>query len=285
MRFSFSGHETFTCRNYWPKKGLDHIWDKGTFNNDAIRDLGVGKNMVGSIRFWVRALGLVDSNGAASELAYYIFDDDTGKDPYLEDIGSVWLLHYLLVTTGTASIYNLVFNYFRKTRIEFSREQLLSYLESTCEENKFNYSVNSLKKDIGVFINNYLLPEKSKSIESEIFGLLHELGLLERVRKQGAESYFKLENKERISIAPRIALACILMNRSSSSMTFFELSNSVNSVGSVLALSSPFLMSCINSVCEYYPDKIVYTEDAGVQVLQISEELNWSTVLDDYYGK
>jgi hypothetical protein len=58
-KLRFSGHDTFIVRTFWPKKGYDFIKNGGNFNaEDAVIDLGVGKNMVSSINFWMKALGL-----------------------------------------------------------------------------------------------------------------------------------------------------------------------------------------------------------------------------------
>ncbi len=47
----FSGHEKFHCRQFWLKKGYDFVQAGHKFSDkDAVVDLGVGKNMVGSIR-------------------------------------------------------------------------------------------------------------------------------------------------------------------------------------------------------------------------------------------
>lgn len=285
MAYSFAGHETFICRNYWLKKGLDHVWSGRSFNNLAIKQLGVGKNMVGAIRFWSKAFGLAEFSEQNSKLAKYIFQTRLGKDPYLEDIGTIWLLHYLLVTSEVASIYSLVFNYFRKTRIEFTREQILNFLESECQLKQQSYSVNSLKKDIGVFLNNYLLPEKSKSIETDFMGLLYELELIDRVRKEGHVQSFRIDNKERKSLPSKILLVCIILKLEGSSITFNELLTGINSVGSVFAINSKYLMDCIDKLCHDYPDQLVYKDDAGVQVLQMKEGFDLFTVLNDYYGK
>lgn len=284
MSYSFAGHETFTCRNYWLKKGLDHTWAGGDFGNDAINDLGVGKNMVSAIRFWIRAFGLVDSDNKHSEIAKYIFSSRKGKDPYLEDKGTIWLLHYLLVTKETASIYSLVFNYFRKIRIEFNREQMLSFIENECQSKGAKYNVNSLKKDISVFLNNYLIPDNSKSIESDFMGLLYELNLIDRVRKEGHVNTYRIENRSR-NIASEIVLAAILIDfNRTSSFTFSELQNGINSVGSVFALTSQGLMKCIDDLCDKYPSHITYKDDGGIQVLQIKEGLEFFEVLNNYYG-
>lgn len=103
IKLSFSGHETFYCRNYWLKKGLDHIWLGQQFNDNGIIGLGVGKNMVASIRFWLRSFGVLDNDDQPNQIAEYIFKDN-GFDPYSEDIGTIWLLHYLLVTNGNVSL-------------------------------------------------------------------------------------------------------------------------------------------------------------------------------------
>lgn len=125
----FSGHNTFTCKQYWLHKGYEFVKDQKNFNEEnAVVDLGVGKNMVNAIRYWLRSFGLVDEKDSLTILAKKIFDRN-GWDPYLEDIGSLWILHYLLIKSNRASIYNLVFNDFRKERIDFTKTQLLNFLK------------------------------------------------------------------------------------------------------------------------------------------------------------
>lgn len=59
----FSGHDTFHCRQQWLLKGIELIENKNLkgFSNleEAILNLGVGKNMVQSIQYWLRAFGLL----------------------------------------------------------------------------------------------------------------------------------------------------------------------------------------------------------------------------------
>lgn len=74
MRYSFSGHESFQCKSLWLKKGYDYLLAGGKFNDaDSVVKLGVGKNMVASIRFWLRAFSLTTMDELTS-LAKYIFD-------------------------------------------------------------------------------------------------------------------------------------------------------------------------------------------------------------------
>lgn len=91
----------------WLKKGYDYLVDRNKFTDpDAVVKLGVGKNMVQSIKFWLRAFGLLNDD-EATEIARYLFDDRDGRDPYAEDNATLWILHYLLVVTAASSIYRL----------------------------------------------------------------------------------------------------------------------------------------------------------------------------------
>ena len=100
----FSGHESFACKSHWLKRGYDFVRGENNFNDDdAVVRLGVGKNMVASIKFWLKAIGLLKDTGLVAT-SDYLFDNENGKDPYLEDVGTLWLLHFLLIHTDYATI-------------------------------------------------------------------------------------------------------------------------------------------------------------------------------------
>jgi hypothetical protein len=97
FKLTFSGHESFTCRQLWPKKGYDFLSQRRRFGDaNAVVHLGVGKNMVNSIHYWMKSFGLLEENGELHEIAEYLLADG-GRDPYLERPGTLWLLHYLLI--------------------------------------------------------------------------------------------------------------------------------------------------------------------------------------------
>lgn len=132
MRYSFSGHESFPCKSMWLKKGYDYLVNDNMFTDpDAVVKLGVGKNMVQSIRFWLKAFGL-SKDDEVTDIAKYLFDDKNGKDPYAEDNFTLWILHYLLVMTNFSSIYHLVFIDLQREKKEFDKKQLLSFIKRKC---------------------------------------------------------------------------------------------------------------------------------------------------------
>src|SRR6185295_6636724 len=57
----FGGHETFPFRYGWLKKGVDAVSRQNTFfsSDRAMIGLGVGKNMVKSIKHWCLATNLI----------------------------------------------------------------------------------------------------------------------------------------------------------------------------------------------------------------------------------
>ena len=65
----FAGHETFSLRYGWPKKAVDATAaDPLVFTRDeAVITLGVGKNMVRSIRHWGLMTGILEEDPRAAE--------------------------------------------------------------------------------------------------------------------------------------------------------------------------------------------------------------------------
>ncbi len=69
--------------------------------DEAMVELGVGKNMVRAIRFWATATGVANNRGADGwEITPFgiALLDQNGLDPYLEDNQTLWLLHWKLAT-------------------------------------------------------------------------------------------------------------------------------------------------------------------------------------------
>jgi hypothetical protein len=135
MKIGFSGHETFVCRTFWLKKGYDFLKEGQSFSQeDAVVRLGVGKNMVTAINFWMRGFYMLDrESNVITTLATYLFE---GKDPFLEDIASLWLLHYSVVKNQKVFIFNIFFNEFTKERNEFTKEHLIGFMKRKTEEDE-----------------------------------------------------------------------------------------------------------------------------------------------------
>lgn len=298
MNLRFTGHETFVVRTFWPKKGYDFIRKESSFSNEeAVVDLGVGKNMVASINYWMKALGLYDDDKKElTDFANWVFADD-GYDPFLEDIGTIWILHYYLVKTSYASIYSLIFNELRKERTVFNKSQLKAFIKRKyleLEDNSFN--LNTVDKDISVFTRLYGKVDYqnlSKDFEDEINSLMIELELIsttvedeikEGTNKREKVEWFHLHGENRNSLPSRVLLYSILDNfPGARNIAVKRLEVEPNSPGLVFLLNKDSLYKKLKELESLYPG-IVLSETAGNLVLVLPEDLEKEEVLKDYYA-
>lgn len=284
-KVTFSGHESFSCRQFWLKKGVDFVNAGKSFADpEAVVYLGVGKNMVSSIQSWMKSFGLLDDNQVLAPLANYLLGKNS-RDPFLEDAASIWLLHYHLVTTKRAAIYDLVFNEFRKERIEFSRQQLIDFLRRKCLEWEINMSAATLQRDVDTFIKTYLQPAgKSQQIEDDFSTLLTDLNLLTQLgpaRMQGGPLY-KIESRHHSSLPVEILLYTCLAANPGLSLSFTRLLNAPNNPGTVFAMTANSLLAKLHEAVEKF-EWITFTDDAGVRELQFRQRPDLLKLLDGYY--
>ncbi len=277
-RYSFSGHESFHCKSLWLKKGYDFLLSGGKFTDaDSVVKLGVGKNMVASIRFWLRAFGLSNMDDV-TKIADYLFNSDTGRDPYSEDLNTLWLLHFLLVNYRVASLYNLVFVDYQRERKEFTRSELQTYIRRKCSvpEQKNVYNENTVKKDIGVLLKNYVSPKDLKNIE-DFSALLIGLNLI--ISKPQDTYYFReVTVKE---IAPEVILFALL-SLGDSEMTISL--DGLQRISLMFCLPMISLIEIIRSLEQLYPGAIVFSDNSGIKNVQFRIELDKFDVLDNYYN-
>ena len=285
-KYTFSGHDSFQCRQLWLKKGYDYVQEGKNFNDeDAVVQLGVGKNMVSSIRFWLRAFNVIDNKDIPTEFGKRLFDDENGYDPFLEDEASLWLLHYQLVKSGVSSIYCVIFNEFRKEKLFFNKETFVNYVKRISESNTdLNFNENTVAKDFIVFTNLYKNDPESKDVEDSFSGILSELELLKTTGK-GKDEQFYIQNCERVNLPEAVVLFTILDNPNyGNSISLNSLEFDINSPGSIFALNRSGLMNKISDIVEDFKD-ITFTDQAGIKELQIKNKAGAYTILDSYYGK
>ena len=175
----FARHETFHPRFGWLKKGFDLAEkDSGVFvQPDAPVRLGVGKNMVRSIRYWCRTFKVLQED-CPSKFGRQLFSDQ-GWDTFLEDPASLWLLHWnLLKPTCEAAAWYFTFYIFRK--VEFTSDELLTELSEW--QNTLGKKVveSSLKKDISCILRMYGMEEGKKNFQEDSIDCpFQQLGIIQ----------------------------------------------------------------------------------------------------------
>lgn len=282
MRYVFSGHESFSCKSLWLKKGYDFVATGNDFNKpEAVIGLGVGKNMVSSIKYWLRVFGLLDGD-RLTELANYLFDDEKGKDKYLEDIATLWLLHFNLVFLEEASLYSMFFRGLQRERIRFERDQVLFFVKLRMIEagQVSNFNPNTVRKDIGVLLQNYVLPRKAQTNE-DYSSLLIDLDLI-RQDSEGKGYYFNLDGKRKVT--KEVFLYALQKLREKEGDNTISYETIQDKVGLIFCLHDFETIELLKSLSEEYSKYLSYSDIAGIKQVQFTSELDSNTILDNYYG-
>lgn len=275
----FSGHETFKCKTHWLKRGYDFICDNGNFNSeDAVIRLGVGKNMVSSIKFWMKAFGFIDASNATTDIASYLLNDDFGKDPFFEDIGTLWLLHFTLINEDYATIYNKTFLDFHRQRNEIDKSKLQNFIKASCFDGIYanQYNEGTIKKDVDVLIHNYCSVNKENIEEQNT--LLLPLNLI----RDGSDKETWIFNYINHNVVPvEIFLyAIIKYNKTNSRSVSFEL---LQKLSLVFCMDNNELVEIIRKVCSLYPSEIIFSDNSGIKELQFRRDFKVIEILDSYY--
>jgi hypothetical protein len=291
MKISFSGHETFVCRQFWLKKGYEHILSNRSFNDeDAVVHLGVGKNMTTAIKFWLRGFNIIGENDEITTLGTNLLEH---YDPYLEDTASLWLLHYTAIKSEKLFIFNTFFNQFLKEKNEFTKPQLVSYLKRKTEEKGLkHFSDKTYDADANVFLRTYNRSNDGKAdVEEETANLLVELNLVRpfsRIDLDGKTSvhWFRVmrENREELPIEILIYSISDTYGSQSKSISFKDLLEGVNSPGNIFCMTEKGLEEKLIDLAVSHPNYFIYNETAGNRVLQIKQEINKWEILNQYYG-
>ena len=282
-KYTFSGHESFPCKTLWLKKGYDFVVAGNDFNSpEAVIGLGVGKNMVASIRFWLRVFGVAE-NDKPTALADYLFNEQNGKDKYLEDIATLWLLHFNLVFSEEATLYKMFFCGLQRERTHFEREQVLTYVKlRMADAQKIPlFNSNTVKKDVAVLLQNYVLPRKPQSNE-DFSSLLIDLDLI-RQNSEGKGYYFNVDGKRKVT--KEIFLYGLLKLKEQEGDNTISFDTIQERVGLVFCMQDIETIEVLKLLAGEYGEYFVYSDVAGIKQVQFTKDMDVKLVLDNYYGK
>lgn len=291
QELAFGRQESFGLRYGWLTKGTQaFLQNPGVFEqDDATVILGVGRNMVRSIKYWLQASCVLERVGHAelqlTPIGKFIFGKN-GADPYLEDDTTLWLLHWLIATNATtATVFFWFFNYFNRT--EFCIDDVNASLNVFLEKNTDRkFSKKTLKNDIQVLLRMYSTFNTHNNDSLIIESPFSHLGLI---------SYFSKEKVYRSRLIKRgdipmcvfgYALMSLFINENSSEIPVDKLmytKNGTLSLGSVFRITEEGFLYLIDILIESYPDIFKYSESAGLRQLYIFKRIDPILFLINYY--
>lgn len=278
-KLSFSGHETFPFRYTWLKKAIDCVSaDPFLFRReDALVKLGVGKNMVDSIKYWAITLQVVrdlpSSKGEqggcqVTELGKKLFADK-GWDPYLEDTATLWLLHWLLASEKTrASTWFYAFN--KLASVEFTKEQLSAELLEFAQQNNTRLTPNTLSRDIDCFIRTYV-PSKSVSTAALLEDTLDcPLVELELVFEAGQKGMFVFSRGDKKGLPDEVLVYALLdywrkVKPHGEVLSMEELVYGEASLGLIFKIDEDSLMRRFEKLARLTNNQLAFDETSGLR--------------------
>lgn len=188
----FSGHETFACRFSWLPKAVRLIEREPTALGDdqvAILSLGLGKNMVKSLRFWLDAFDIAaasDGEWILKPFGAALLGRD-GADPFIEWTETQWLLHWSVAARATSPLFAWRHVFHRRMRTDFTRAELVAELKREGAREGYDHSDTTLGQHVDALLHTYVPTHALSAPEDVLDGPLVDLRLIRTDgRRRGA---------------------------------------------------------------------------------------------------
>ncbi len=258
---SFSGHEKFECKTSWLPLAYRNVDIMNGKIEAAMSLAGIGSNKVKSLRQWGNKFTLFSGTTFTDE-ANLIFS----KDPYLEKLDSLWILHsYLTQNVEKATLYYLFFNHFFLST--FTRESLLHKIEKWCLDHKINMSTNTLDSDVTVLSKMYLGNDEKNLFSSSVF---HDLNILHQVDN---ELIVNVKNPAALSDEAFLYIFLYFTrDHRGKTLSVKDLQYGQKSLQYTLCLTEEKLLEKLEKLGDLTSNQIIYQEAAGIKQIYINQK-------------
>ena len=295
---SFTGHETFPFRYGWLKKGVDAATSDTMFfsKERAMVSLGVGKNMVQSIKHWCLAANLITGERSAesarieyapTELGQLLISD-AGYDSFLEDPATLWLIHWQIATNRAACpTWFWLFNHWHA--VEFSKEQIYAEMNKWLEQNSVkDVSENALRRDIDCCLRTYVHSRRSSgaAVEETFDCPLTELNLLTELENGKTYAFRRGMQK---TLPNEILLFALdefwnAHGTGGNSISLAKLAHDAFRPGKIFKLDPESLIIRLDELKQISDGAFSYSESAGIKQVFRHKETSSLSWLQKYYS-
>ena len=170
---------------------------------------------------------------------------------------------------------------YQKGHTQFEREQIVTYVKlNMIEANKQNvFNENTVKKDVSVLIQNYALPRKYQSNE-DFSSLLIDLDLI-RQNTEGKGFYVNIDGKRKV--AKEIFMYALLVLKEQEGDNTISYDTVQDKVGLTFCMQDYETIEMLKLLANEYSDYMSYNDNAGIRMIQFTQNLGKEQVLNDYY--
>lgn len=292
---AFGRHETFPLRYAWLTKGFESLTERAdVFSKPdvAMVQLGVGRNMVNAILYWLQAARLieyVDGQACPTVLGEIILGER--GDRFLEDEATLWVIHWLIASNSLlATGFYWFFNRFALPR--FREDEVRAGLtDFVARELRIERSASTLKSDTSTLLRMYAPGAESGPGRGEdhLDTPMSQLRLVEQTG-QGKEFLSTRATRPFLpALALHFALAeCFAYERDSQpAIPIRDLlygREEGAAPGAVFRLSEEGLMMALNRVMGAWPGCYELRDTAGIhQLYRIRDMERPEAILRVYY--
>ena len=278
IKLKLKRHESFSIREGWLAKGIKNVKEYGNVFalQNATDILGIGTNMVKSLKYWMTATKLIEEKNRKIMLSDFgsIINE---YDPYLEDIFSWWLIHINMITNvDDAYIYNLFFN---KCNIKtFTKRELYEKLYALLINEQLTFNENILQDEVYMIIKTYTIDEKIDNPENNFICPLSELNLLKKVDRDTYE-----KNRPEIRNLPFWVvyyIICLLLD-DRDNISIDELLKEENSPAKLLNMDKNLINEYLDEMKKN--DLIIINRTAGLNMVYLKKKLSINEIVEEYF--
>lgn len=281
----FGQHQSFYLRIYWLRKAIQQINKNNRFfyKSDASELIGLGTNMVNSLKHWIVATDIceTDKSEGANKVIHKIsqFGEIFNKyDPYMELSDTASIIHYHLVDNEEpCTTWYWLFNEYEKS--SFQREEALNDLITWINKNyKSKNSTNTLERDLECLVKQYFSKNKSNDPEEVIQSPFSSLNLLE---EKAGRVYKTSPKYEQIGLT---ALMYVLLKHGQNEVSIDEIEKNKSLWGKVFNLDRSEIVKAIEQLVatSQYPVKFDKTNRLDLVRITLVDPIEY---LKEEYGR
>ncbi|MBR4027168.1 MAG: DUF4007 family protein [Lachnospiraceae bacterium] len=280
IKIRLQGHEKFVLREGWLNKGLIQIEENPAvfLGKDAPDVFGIGNNMVKSLRYWLKAFGLMEEKVTVGATLSYCGKIIKEYDVYFEDIFTLWVLHSNIVhNMGEATSWYLFFN---KCDVEdMEKEQIVQILIRELKKytNNMAFSEKSLRNDVDVILSMYGKVKKIADPEDKNISPFAQLDLIKNID----DCYSKIQPDRRKVTEWNVLyeLSRYLCDRDYISID--EISEGIGSINAIYQIGSVAINGYLDKLDAMGYIRVDRT--AGLDIIYKVADITPEMVMKEYY--
>ncbi len=299
----FTGHETFPCRYTWLPKAVAALnKNRHLFRDidEAIVALGVGKQMAQAIRFWVEAAKVVERKEKGDFKVTWLGEKllgEGGYDSYLENIQTLWLIHWNFSTHPDNPIFAWDFLMNQWQEPEIAPSIVVKAFENKANAQDRKLSPATLKQHFKIFLHTYV-PTRGKKgdiLEDNLDCPLTELNLIQRIGDRvldgedgKREPVYTFNRDPKPKISQKLFAFCLndfweTYHPTDQTLSFREVASGHGSPGQIFKLPEREIRGRLGAIEDFTDGAIVFHESVNLRQIQKQEDIDREDLLDAIY--